>query len=345
MTSSPAPFDDDRISAEAAHWCARLHDEECSDAERAEFAQWLALDPRHEVEYQAMLEIWQLSEWLPSTPRVAPAPIATTAPTPLSDRRPRSSVRRPRSAKRIAAVAGGVLVAIGAVWSAGWSAGWLPSKVGYYAAHPGAREVQLADGSTVELNSHSQLLFADFRDRRSAWLKSGGEAYFQVAHDTLQPFSVYTDNGSVRVTGTRFNVWTDPHQMLVTLLEGSVVVSPPDSIDGNSAQLTPGMQARYSQGSQRIELAQVAPAGAIAWIEGKLVIDDLTLQSAIPLINRYLKQPVFLDDASVAAMRIGGIYRTDDLQALVDSLPKVLPLELRKDNQGRIVLASRYAQL
>lgn len=341
MTSSPAPFDDDRISAEAAHWCARLHDEECSDAERAEFAQWLALDPRHEAEYQAMLDIWQLSELLPPTPRKVPAP---TAPTPLGGIRPRST-RRPRSGKRIAAVAAGVLLAIGAAWSAGWSAGWLPSKVGYYAAQPGAREVELADGSKVELNSNSQLFFADFRDRRSAWLKSGGEAYFRVAHDTLQPFSVYTDNGNVRVTGTRFNVWTDQHQMLVTLLEGSVVVSPPDSVDGNSAQLTPGMQARYSQGSQRIELAQVAPAGAIAWIEGKLVIDDLTLQSAIPLINRYLKQPVFLDDATVATMRIGGIYRTDDLQALVDSLPKVLPLELRKDNQGRMVLASRYVQL
>ena len=242
-------------------------------------------------------------------------------------------------------MAAGLLVAIGAVWSAGWSAGLLPSRVGYYAAQPAPRLVELADGSKVELNSNSQLVFADFRDRRSAWLKSGGEAYFQVAHDTLQPFSVWTDNGSVRVTGTRFNVWTDSRQMLVTLLEGSVVVSPPDSVDGNSAQLTPGMQARYLKGSERIELAQVAPAGAIAWTEGKLVIDDLTLQAAIPLINRYLKQPVFLDDATVAAMRIGGIYRTDDLQALVDSLPKVLPLELRKDNQGRTVLASRYVQL
>ncbi|WP_447748794.1 FecR family protein [Pseudomonas nicosulfuronedens] len=343
MTSSPAPFDDDRISAEAAHWCARLHDEACSDAERAEFAQWLALDPRHEAEYQAMLEIWALSELLPPTPRTTPTP-TLTAPTPLGGSRPRST-RRPRNGKRIAAVAAGMLVAVGALWSAGWSAGWLPSKVGYYAAQPGAREVQLADGSKVELNSDSQLIFADFRDRRSAWLKSGGEAYFQVTHDTMQPFSVYTDNGSVRVTGTRFNVWTDPSQMLVTLLEGSVVVSPPDSVDGNSAQLTPGMQARFSQGNPRIELAQVAPAGAIAWTEGKLVIDDLTLQAAIPLINRYLKQPVLVGDATVAAMRIGGIYRTDDLQALVDSLPKVLPLERRTDSQGRTVLASRYAQL
>lgn len=340
MTTSPAPFDDDRISAEAAHWCARLHDEECSDAEREEFAQWLARDPRHAVEYQAMLEIWELSARLPASPPVAAAPMA---PEPRHGARSRS--RRPRSGKRIAAVAAGVLAAIGAAWSAGWSAGWLPSQVGYYAAQPSPREVELADGSTVELNSHSQLFFAHFRDRRSAWLKSGGEAYFHVTHDTLQPFSVYTDNGNVRVTGTRFNVWTDPQQMLVTLLEGSVVVSPPDSVDGNSAQLTPGMQARYSRGAERIELAQVAPAGAIAWLDGKLVIDDLTLQSAIPLINRYLPQPVYLDDATVAALRIGGIYRTDDLQALVESLPKVLPVELRKDSQGRTLLASRYVQL
>ncbi|QRY77705.1 FecR family protein [Pseudomonas sp. PDNC002] len=339
MTTSPAPLDDDRICAEAAHWCARLHDAECSDAERAAFAQWRAADPRHEEEYQAMLEIWQLSELLPPTPHIEPGLIID--PVPIRGRHQ----RRPRSIKRLAAVAAGVLMALGAVWSAGWSAGLLPSRVGYYAAQPTPREVQLADGSKVELNSNSQLVFANFRERRSAWLKTGGEAYFQVAHDTLQPFSVFTDNGSVRVTGTRFNVWTDANQMLVTLLEGSVVVSPPDSIDGNSAQLTPGMQARYIKGSERIELAQVAPAGAIAWTEGKLVIDDLTLQAAIPLINRYLKQPVFLDDATAAAMRIGGIYRTDDLQALVDSLPKVLPVELRKDNQGRTVLASRYVQL
>jgi transmembrane sensor len=341
MTTSPAPFDDDRISAEAAHWCARLHDAECSDAERAEFAQWLAADARHGEEYEAMLEIWQLSELLPPTPRIEPNLVIS--PTPRSRRS--QSQRRPRSGKRIAAVAAGVLVAIGAVWSAGWSAGLLPSRVGYYAAQPAPRMVELADGSKVELNSNSQLVFADFRDRRSAWLKTGGEAYFQVTHDTLQPFSVWTDNGSVRVTGTRFNVWTDQRQMLVTLLEGSVVVSPPDSVDGNSAQLTPGMQARYSQGSERIELAQVAPAGAIAWTEGKLVIDDLTLQAAIPRINRYLKQPVFVGDATAAAMRIGGIYRTDDLQALVDSLPKVLPVALNKDNQGRTVLASRYVPL
>ena len=73
--------------------------------------------------------------------------------------------------------------------------------------------------------------------------------------------------------------------------------------------------------------------------------EDQALQAAIPLINRYLPHPVRLDDPTVAAMRIGGIYDTSDLQALVDSLPKVLPVDLRKRSDGSIVLASKFVPL
>ncbi|KAF1072455.1 MAG: Protein FecR [Pseudomonas citronellolis] len=341
MSNPAPPLDDDRLSAEAAHWCSRLHDEDCTAAEREAFQAWCAADPRHLDEYQAMLEIWQLADAL--EPQTETPPAATRVPhaRPGRARRP----ARPRRLQRLAGVAALALVALGGVWSAGWSAGWLPSRVGYYSVQDERREVTLADGSRVRLNNATRLLFANYRDRRSVWLNAGGEDYFQVAHDSLHPFTVHTDNGNVRVTGTRFNVWTDPTQMLVTLLEGSVIVSPPEGIDANSAQLTPGMQARYTQASRSFELAQVAPTDAIAWTEGRLVLEDLPLQSAIPLINRYLAHPVHLGDATVAAMRIGGIYNTNDLQALVDSLPKVLPLTLQARQDGSLSLASRYTPL
>lgn len=330
--------DDERLSAEAAHWCARLHDADCSERERAAFEDWCASDPRHLAEYQAMLEIWELAEQLPGIPshrsHAYPQPIA----------QPRRARRKPRL-KQVASVAAAALVTLAGAWSVGWSAGYLPSRIGYYAATDKPREVQLADDSQVRLNAHSSLFFALYRDRRDARLGRGGEAYFQVTHDSLQPFTVRTDNGSVRVTGTRFNVWTDNRQMLVTLLEGSVVVSPPPGVDSNGAKLTPGMQAHFSRDSGQFELAQVAPGDAIAWIDGRLVLEDLPLHAAIPLINRYLMHPVRLDDSVVANMRIGGIYDTGDLQALVDSLPKVLPLNLRKGNDGSIVLASKYVPL
>ena len=63
----------------------RLHAEDCSEEERAEFRRWLASDPRHADEYAAMEEIWQLSELLPrrSDPRRPPAAPAYFPQAPL----------------------------------------------------------------------------------------------------------------------------------------------------------------------------------------------------------------------------------------------------------------------
>ncbi|WP_413043690.1 FecR family protein [Pseudomonas sp. YJ42] len=331
MIGNPLPSDDDRLSAEAALWCTRLHDKDCTDEERRDFARWVAEDPRHRAEYDAMLAIWQLAEGL------KPAGASALAHPTTPPVRP----RRRRDPGRIAAAAAVLVLTVATLWSAGWSASLLPSRVGYYTAEDAPRQVILADNSHVQLNSHTRLFFASYRDRRSVWLNGGGEAFFEVRHDRAQPFTVHTDNGQVRVTGTRFNVWTNPQQLLVTLLDGSVTLSPPEGVSGNSAQLMPGMQARYTQASRRIEVNQVAPAGAIAWIEGKLVLDDLPLSSALPLINRYLDKPASLGDDEAAGMRIGGVYQTNDLRALIDSLPVVLPVELTRRDDGSTVLVSR----
>ena len=332
MIEPQSTDEDERLSAEAAYWCARLHDMDCTAEERQAFARWIATTPDHQHEYDAMLAIWRLADQL--HPTHASTPSNTTT-------RPRRQ-RTPWRATRIAAAAmlGGVTI-----WMGGWAAGLLPAQVGYYAAQEAPRKVILADGSHAQLNSDSRLIFAIFRDHRSAWLSSGSEGYFEVTHDIEQPFSVLTDNGQVRVTGTRFNVWTDERQMLVSLLEGAVIVSPPNGAQAGQAQLSPGMQARYSKGSNQIDVEQASTTSAIAWTEGKLVLDDLTLSAALPLINRYLEQPARLGDAASGNLRIGGVYRTDDLKALVESLPTVLPIEVRRDDNGGLVLKSRYASL
>ncbi|MGG2396279.1 FecR family protein [Pseudomonas sp. SH1-B] len=332
MIEQQSTDEDERLSAEAAYWCARLHDVDCTAEERQAFARWIAADPSHQHEYDAMLVIWQLADQL----RPTHAPMPRHAPI-----RP----RRQRSPWRAARIATAAMLGAVTIWLGGWSAGLLPAQVGYYAAQDTPRKVILADGSHVQLNSHSRLIFATFRDRRSAWLKNGGEGYFEVTHNSEQPFSVLTGNGQVRVTGTRFNVWTDDLQMLVSLLEGAVVVSPPEGVQSGQAQLSPGMQARYRHGSNQIDVEQASTTSAIAWIEGKLVLDDLALSVALPLINRYLEQPVRLGDAASGNLRIGGIYRTDDLQALIESLPTVLPIEVKRHDDGGLVLKSRYAPL
>lgn len=321
----PTPSQAPKTPSEmAADWCVRLHFDECTDADRAEFLRWYDADPVHAEEYLKMCRVWRISEQLPPRP---------AAPVALRARR-----RRPTAWLARAAV---LLLAVGGAWSAGWSWGVLPGSVRYYMAEDGRRQVHLPDHSDVELNRRTSLWYLGYRDQRQVLLRDG-EAYFDVRRDLDKPFVISTDNARVRVTGTHFNVWTAEEQTTVTVTEGTVLVSRNDGGEGRNqgAELTAGMQAVVRQG-RMLQLGRTDPAWALAWRNGKLMLNDISLRDALLQINRYLDVPLQLAAGSeVGELRFGGIYDTRDLGQLVNALPKVLPVKLQRGD-GVIVISSR----
>jgi transmembrane sensor len=316
------PSEDDAITDAAAHWCMRLHADDCSAAEREACQRWQAADPRHAAEYQAMLEIWQTADLLPRSAQVVEFKPRQQAPA--------------RHWRPFASAAAIALLALPLAGWVGWEQGWLPNSYQHFEASNQVRQVQLSDGSQVELNLNSELRFLNYKDERRVKLIKG-EAFFKVEHDSSHPFIVRAGNGQTRVTGTQFNVWKYEDQVKVTLVEGSVLVSN----DGNAGgyRLGPGMQASYHKGDFEPSLSQSDDFGnSLAWRNGKLVLDNLTLAQALPVINRYLEQPLRLADDSTAKIRISGIYNTREVSRLVDTLPKVLPVYLTRSKDGSTVL-------
>ncbi|AZE78403.1 FecR family protein [Pseudomonas synxantha] len=323
MSEKPVPEAEyDAITDAAAHWCMRLHAGDCTAEERLAFTQWHDAHPLHAFEYAAMLEIWEVADHLPRPP---PAP-----------RVPRV---KPRSRLRNYAVAAAVcLAALPLAAFTGWEAGWLPSSYEHFEATNGLEKITLGDGSQVELNLGTELVYSHYKDQRRVTLKKG-EAFFKVIHDREHPFIVRAGEGQVRVTGTQFNVWEYDEQVRVILLEGSVQVS--SDAEHASVPLSPGMQASFRQGDDTPQVAAISPDdSALAWRHGKLVLDNLPLADALPLINRYLQKPVMLADASTGKIRIGGIYNINEVSNLVPSLPKVLPVYLTQNQDGNPVLNS-----
>lgn len=222
----------------------------------------------------------------------------------------------------------------------GWNLGWVANSYERFEADASVRHITLGDGSQVELNLGSELVFANYKNERRVTLKKG-EAFFDVSHDTQHPFVVRAGQGQVRVTGTRFNVWMYQDQVRVTLVEGSVWVTSNQALASNGSQLSPGMQASYKAGDYQPQIREVdVNDSSLAWRNGKLVLDNLALSDALPLINRYLEHPVMLADNSTGALRIGGIYNLNEVKNLVPSLPKVLPVYLTQNKDGNPVLNS-----
>jgi len=311
----------DAITEAAAQWCMRLHDEDCTAQEREAFTVWLHAHPQHAIEYDAMQDIWDVSDHLP--PQATARGVAQPAP-------------KRRRAWPALATAAAITLLVGPLAAfSGWQLGWVPSAYERLQADAAPKTVTLPDGSEIELNLGTQLSFANYKHERRVTL-SKGEAFFKVSHDTTHPFVVRAAEGQIRVTGTQFNVWMYEDQVRVTLLEGSVSVTSNKGLNGDGLRLEPGMQARYKAGDFAPQINQTyANAPDLAWRHGKLVLDNLTLDAALPLINRYLDAPLALADEATGKLRIGGVFNTGDIQHLVTSLPKVLPVYLSENSDGK----------
>jgi transmembrane sensor len=326
MTDNPlSQAEYDAVTDAAAHWCMRLHANDCTAEERLAFEQWHDAHPLHAFEYEAMLEIWDVAGDLPR-PETFVAPMVRAKPA------------TPWRTFGIAAAVCAMALPLAAY--SGWNLGWLPNSYQHFEANDNVRQVTLSDGSQVELNLGSELTFSNYKDQRRITLKKG-EAFFSVSHDTEHPFIVKAAEGRIRVTGTKFNVWMYEDQVRVNLIEGSVLVSSNDAVAGDGLHLEPAMQASYRRGDFTPRISQTYDNdNSLAWRSGKLVLDDLALTDALPLINRYLSKPVMVADHSTGSIRIGGIYNIKELNNLVASLPKVLPVYLTRNKDGNPVLNS-----
>jgi transmembrane sensor len=125
--------------------------------------------------------------------------------------------------------------------------------------------IKLSDGTKVWLNSESSLRYpASFKgiERR---VEITGEAYFEVAHNTVMPFIVKKSALEIKVFGTHFNMNTYEDEEIdkVTLLEGSIKVS----MNNHQSLLKPGQQAQIKGDIKLINGVDIEEV--MAWKNGK----------------------------------------------------------------------------
>lgn len=309
------------MADQAADWCVRINDGACSEEERAAFQRWLEADPRHAREYAAVQELWRMSHALPAA---HPAPSQ-----PFKGRAPRRMLR----------LAGVACATAAAVWAAGWSFSLLPSSYQRFSSAQAGQNVELSDGSEVDLNVNTSLVFGNYRDARRVRLDDG-EAFFRVAHDATHPFIVDAGRGTITVTGTAFNVFKSGETVIVTLLEGSVEVQAGGAAGpGKILRLHPMTQARYSERGD--PWPRPVPENEVAaWRHGKLVLNDMTLRDAVMQLNRYLPsdEQYTSVDPSIGGLRIGGTYDTRNASDLARALPSILPVKTQRGRDGALML-------
>jgi transmembrane sensor len=332
---NPASRPAEQILKEAGEWLLDLQSADVSVERIAAWQQWMGSSERHVRAFDQLQRTWALADGLASPAAKAPDPAWAPAE---GARRPEllSGMRRYALAASVAAVA---LVA--ALWGAMDRPVVLQTPIG------SKEVVELADGSRVSVGAASRLRVEIDEARRRVDLDRG-EAFFDVARDASRPFTVHAGRASITAVGTAFNVSKAGEQVIVGVSSGSVAVKwerpsaagAPDA--GARALLGAGQRLilNASTGSSE-EVEPIALPAVAGWREGRLRYAGDTLERVIADANRYLRDPIVIEDPSIATLRVTGTVAEENLEAWVASLQTALPVELVKDVEGRQVLRRR----
>ncbi|HET7552001.1 MAG TPA: FecR domain-containing protein [Gemmatimonadaceae bacterium] len=318
---------------------------ECSQLESARTQEWIAAEPARWKRFQELERIWRAcasepsSRWdaesalgqLRGSPALPTEPGERSRPpvAPLTLRRGRGSSRSPWNRGALGIAAAIALAAAGVVGSRAITGHW-PVRT----AADGAAEVvplqevatargqratiTLSDGTRIILGAESSVRYArDFgaRARRDVYLD--GQAYFEVAHDSLRPLAVHTSRGVAEDLGTEFVVtaYSAMPDMQVVVASGQVLLrhaasSGPDSAiaggDRSAEPLTLGPgELGIIDSNGALSRSRVSdPSPYFDWTKGELAFRGVPLGEALPAIGRWYDMEIALGDSSLASRRL-----------------------------------------
>mgnify|MGYP002305392387 FL=1 len=180
----------------------------------------------------------------------------------------------------------------------------------------GEFRVILSDGTMVFLNSGSELRYPEvFRDgQREVFLK--GEAWFEVAKDSVRLFRVHAGEMDVRVLGTSFNVkaYERMESIAMTLVTGSVEVT----CNYKSFRIVPGEQFEYRRGLELASVREVDTELYTSWKDGYYKFRQASLEEIMTTLSVWYGLEVFYQNEEAKRLEFTGkVKRYEDVGNLL----------------------------
>lgn len=337
MPAPPGVALDAAIDEAAAAWFVRRHGD-VSRADEAAFQGWLSSDSRHRAAYEAMAHAWQSLD-ATSVQDVARLRRGIASPTPVRARsaRPAPAVDLGRRWFVPRMAFAGTAFAVAGTGALGWHY-WahVPTFSQRFETRRGEMQtVSLPDGSTLRLDTDTQLEARLFRHRREVHIVRG-QAMFSVASNPKRPFEVLARDVTVTVVGTRFTVrrtdsGLESGNVLVEVQDGRVRVGTSSQGDASPARLVElgAGQAVATDGRGMLgDVLAIQPADVGAWQQGRVTFDNTTVLRALQEFERYGATRIVVGDPAVGAMRLTGSFDVRQVERFVRALPRVLPVRL-----------------
>ncbi|WP_372933560.1 FecR family protein [Mariniphaga sediminis] len=192
-------------------------------------------------------------------------------------------------------------------------------------------EVNLPDGTTVILNSGSELEYpVTFVDGKRE-VSLNGEAFFNVMSDEANPFIVKTNYFDVQVTGTQFNVcsYTDDNFSNVSLLEGHVGVLFEQK--EKVVDIVPGQQFYLDKEKRIYRISERDVDMESSWKDGEFRFKEIAFPDLMKRLERWYDVRLSYSAPELEEMLYSGNFRNHEtIWQVLDGLKLTTPIDYKR---------------
>ena len=346
MTMQKTIKTQDNVQLEAAKWFALNQSEDLLPSQCREFEHWMNSDPLNENAYSKVSVAWLNLEKLSETNYIQDVrkealaaqhrdfSTGDQADNKSSYQGHRKYLNLSKVASFLIVIGTGALLYFGDLSS--------PSTQQFETLTGTQKTIQLADKSTIILDTNSRVHVSYSKDKRALTLEKG-QAHFAVAPDKERPFVVQAGQGEITAIGTAFDVRLEGTMTVVKLIEGKVDVT--SVIDDRNA--SPALIKTLSAGQQisivHGELSNVKAIDLIqsqAWKMGKIIFSDTPLKDAIKEMNRYTNKKYILAGNDLGDIPISGIFNISNTDIFTKSLTTYFHLQANESLKHQIILSN-----
>lgn len=182
------------------------------------------------------------------------------------------------------------------------------------------------DGSLAHLNADTKVTYPKKFGLFNRKIGLEGEAYFQVASNKKRPFIVNTEETSVKVLGTSFNVnaYKDSREVRVVLDEGEVVFA----TGRNEYKLNPGQKFIYDKENKQLFIENLSRSvDESSWRSNQIRLNDTPLSETLSILNRKFDTPFKVVDKKALTYSFNLLTENKPLDYILNELQKIAPLQ------------------
>ncbi|QHT65696.1 DUF4974 domain-containing protein [Rhodocytophaga rosea] len=284
---------------------------ECSPQEVEQVLEWFKRKEMDAGQLQDMYEFWQEAEEEKTNEEFSQASARlftnisqkidaqekqslTQHSVPVAAKKRKPAYIKNNQWKVLMKVAASIVLPIGLVWLlAVYFSGTTQPETQLVSVEtsPGTRKtIHLADGSTIMLNGGSKVSYQPHFSASKREIRLKGEAFFEVAKDSLRPFIVQTGTLSTQALGTSFNIsYREKENAISVALATGIVKIDKGTQQASSqiARLKPGQQLIYNKVNHGYKVKDFDAREVLSWREGILYFKQANLAQVVSKLENW----------------------------------------------------------